>query len=49
MENLSNVKKTDILPEFQTFRLDKKMVPEKNIFFYVLSTSKFFNLVRKKR
>jgi hypothetical protein len=26
MGNLSNVKKTDILPEFQTFLLDKKMV-----------------------
>ncbi|MBI4634048.1 MAG: hypothetical protein HY742_09185 [Deltaproteobacteria bacterium] len=31
MGNLSNVKKSDILPEFQTFLLDKKMVPEKNV------------------
>jgi hypothetical protein len=48
MGNLSNVKKTDILPEFQTFLLEKKLVPEKNVFFYALWTSKFFNYARKK-
>jgi integron integrase len=49
MGNLSNVKKTDILPEFQTFLFDKKMVPEKNVFFYALWTSKYFNYARKKQ
>lgn len=49
MGNLSNVKKTDILPEFQTFLLDKKMVPEKNAFFYALWASKFFSYARKKQ
>jgi hypothetical protein len=49
MGNLSNVGKTDILPEFQAFLLDKKLVPEKNVFFYVLWTSKFFNYTRKKQ
>jgi hypothetical protein len=49
MGNLSNVNKSDILPEFQTFLLDKKMVPEKNVFFYALWTSKFFTYARKKQ
>ncbi len=35
MGNLSSTRKTDILPEFQTFLLNKKMVPEKNVFFYM--------------
>jgi hypothetical protein len=48
MGNLSNTKKTDIHPEFQTFLLEKKLAPEKNIFFYALWTSKFFNYARKK-
>ena len=46
---MSNVTKTDILPEFQTFLLDKKMVAEKNVFFYALWTSKFFNYARRKQ
>ena len=49
MDNLSNVKKTDILPEFQTFLLEKKMVPEKNVLFYALWASKYFNYARKKQ
>jgi integron integrase len=49
MGNLSNVKKTDVLPEFQTFLLEKKMVPEKNVLFYALWASKYFNYARKKQ
>lgn len=49
MGNLSNVKKIDILPEFQTFLLDKKLVPEKNALFYALWTSKYLNFARKKQ
>jgi integron integrase len=49
MGNLSNVKKNDILPEFQTFLLEKKMVPEKNVLFYALWASKYFTYARKKQ
>ena len=49
MENLSDSNKNDVLPEFQAFLLDKKLVPEKNVFFYALWTSKFFNYARKKQ
>jgi hypothetical protein len=49
MENLSNVKKIDILPEFQNFLLEKKLVPEKNVFFYALWAGKFFTYARKKQ
>ncbi len=49
MENLSNVKKSDILPEFQNFLLEKKLVPEKNVFFYALWAGKFFTYARKKQ
>lgn len=49
MGNLSSVKKTDILPEFQNFLLDKKMVPEKNVLFYAIWTSKYFNFAQKKQ
>jgi len=49
MGNSSDVKRPDILPEFQAFLLDKKLVPEKNVFFYALWTSKFFNYARKKQ
>jgi hypothetical protein len=49
MENLSSLKKADILPEFQTFLLDKKMVPGKNVFFYALWTGKFLTYVRKNK
>ena len=48
MENLFNVKKSDILPEFQTFLLEKKLAPEKNVFFYALWVSKYFTYARKK-
>jgi integron integrase len=49
MANLSNVNKTDILPEFQAFLLEKKMVPEKNVLFYALWASKYFTYARKKQ
>jgi hypothetical protein len=49
MGNLSNVKSGKILPEFQRFLLEKKLVPEKNVFFYALWASKFFNYARKKQ
>jgi len=44
MENLSNVKKSDTLPEFQIFLLDKKLVPEKNVSFYAFRASKYFTI-----
>jgi hypothetical protein len=31
MGNLSNVKANELIPEFQTFLLGKKLVPEKNV------------------
>jgi integron integrase len=49
MGNLPTVKKSDILPEFQTFLLDKKLVPEKNASFYAFWASKFFSYARKKQ
>jgi hypothetical protein len=49
MENLSNVNKTDILPEFQAFLLEKRLVPENNVFFYALLASKYFTYARKKQ
>ena len=49
MENLFNVKKSDILPEFQAFLLEKKLTPEKNVFFYALWASKYFSYARKKQ
>jgi len=49
MENLSDSKKNDVLPEFQTFLLDKKLVPEKNVLFYALWASKYFTYARKKQ
>jgi integron integrase len=49
MANLSNIKIGESLPEFQKFLLEKKLVPEKNVFFYALWASKFFNYSRKKQ
>ncbi len=49
MGNLSSAKKSDILPEFQTFLRDKKIVPEKNAFFYALWAGKYFIFARKKQ
>jgi hypothetical protein len=49
MGNLSNVKAGEILPEFQKFLLAKKLVPEKNVFFYAVWANKFFNYARKNR
>ncbi|NLN60259.1 MAG: hypothetical protein GX147_06070 [Deltaproteobacteria bacterium] len=48
MENLSDSKKNDVLPEFQAFLLDKKLAPGKNVFFYALWVSKFLNFANKK-
>jgi hypothetical protein len=49
MDNLASIKKSVILPEFQAFLLSKKLVPEKNLFFYALWTSKYFSYARKKQ
>ena len=49
MEKTSTVRKIDILPEFQAFLLDKKLVPEKNVSFYAFWASKFFSYARKKQ
>ncbi len=49
MENLSDSKKNDILPEFQTFLLEKKLALEKNVFFYALWASKYLTYARKKQ
>ncbi len=49
MENLSDSKKSDILPEFQAFLLEKKLTPEKNVLFYALWASKYFTYARKKQ
>jgi hypothetical protein len=40
MGNLSNVKTNEILPEFQTFLLEKKLVPEKNVMRYMTGAPK---------
>ncbi len=48
MEKSSTTKANEILAEFQRFLLEKKLAPEKNVFFYALWTSKFFNFARKK-
>lgn len=47
MENLSNNKKNDVLPEFQSFLLAKKLVPEKNVFFYAIWVSRYLTYARK--
>ena len=49
MDNVSNSRKKDILPEFQVFLLDKKLAQEKNVFFYALWASKFLNYANKKQ
>ncbi len=49
MQYFSNTKADDALPEFQKFLLEKKLAPERNVFFYALWTSKFFNYARKKQ
>jgi len=49
MGNLSHYKLGDVLPEFQKFLLEKKLTPEKNVFFYALWTSKYFNYARHKQ
>jgi len=42
MGNLSDSRKNDVLPEFQAFLLEKKLAQEKNVFFYALWASRFF-------
>ena len=42
MDKLSNVNKAGILPKFQTFLLEKKLAPERNVFFYTLWAYKYF-------
>ena len=49
MGNLSEVGKSDILSEFQSFLLIKKLVPEKNVSFYAFWVNKYFNFARKKQ
>lgn len=49
MENLSDNRKNDVLPEFQAFLLDKKLAQEKNVFFYALWASKFLTYSNKKQ
>lgn len=48
MANSSNLKSGDFLPEFQKFLAAKKLVPERNIFFYALWTGKFLTYCRKR-
>jgi hypothetical protein len=48
MGNLSDIRKSDILPEFQNFLLENKVVTEKYVFFYALWAGKFFTYARKK-
>ena len=49
MGNLPNTKVGDVLSKFQKFLLEKKLAPEKSVFFYALWASKFFNYTRKKQ
>ena len=49
MATLSNIKNSDVLPEFQAFFLNKKLASEKNVFFYALWTSKYLNYANKKQ
>lgn len=49
MVYLSNVKHPDVLPEFQAFLLDKKLVPENHVFFHALWVSKFLSFANKKQ
>ena len=49
MENLSDSRKNDVLPDFQAFLLEKKLAQEKNVFFYALWASKFLNYANRKQ
>jgi hypothetical protein len=49
MEKTSSVKESDILPVFQAFLLERKLVPEKNALYYAVWASKFLNYARKKQ
>ncbi len=46
MGKLSN-SANDVLPEFQKFLLEKKLVPEKNAPFYAYWVSRFLDYTRK--
>jgi len=48
MGNLSNTKVGNILPKFQKFLLEKKLAPEKNVFFYANSGDITLNSVGKR-
>ena len=45
MENLYNTEAGDILPEFQKFLLEKKLAPEKNVFFTLYGLAAWFPAV----
>jgi hypothetical protein len=49
MGKSSDVSISDLLPEFQTFLLKKKLAPEKNVPFYAIWAGKYFNFARKKK
>jgi integrase len=50
MANSSNIKTGEILPEFQKFLVEKKLVPDKNVpFLHALWASRFFNYCRKRQ
>ena len=48
MAHSSSVTSREIQPEFQKYLLEKKLVPEKNVFFYALWTGKFLTYCRKR-
>lgn len=43
-----DAEKNDVLPEFQAFLLEKKSIPERNVFFYALWVNQFFTFAHKK-
>ena len=47
MGNLPNKAKV-ILPEFQKFLLERKLVPEKNVTFFAYWVSRFLDFARKR-
>ncbi|MCE5212915.1 MAG: site-specific integrase, partial [Deltaproteobacteria bacterium] len=49
MDNLSNVAKSVVLPEFQAFLLEKKLAPEKTIPFYAFWMSRFLSYAQRKQ
>jgi hypothetical protein len=47
MDNLAKTHNNDVLPEFQKYLLEKKLVPEKNVPFCAHWISRFLNYARK--